>query len=38
MSFVNLATGIKVYYEIEGQGEPLLLIMGTAADHNTWSA
>ena len=38
MSFVNLATGIKMYYEIEGQGEPLLLIMGTAADHNTWSA
>ena len=38
MSFVNLATGIKVYYEIEGQGEPLLLIMVTAADHNTWSA
>ena len=38
MSFVNLTTGIKVYYEIEGHGEPLLLIMGTAADHNTWSA
>lgn len=36
MPFVNLATGIKMYYEIEGSGDPLLLIMGTAADHTTW--
>ena len=38
MPFVNLATGIKMYYEIEGSGDPLLLIMGTAADHTTWAA
>ena len=38
MPFVDLPTGINMYYEVEGQGEPLLLIMGTAADHNTWSA
>ena len=38
MPFVDLPTGINIYYEVEGQGEPLLLIMGTAADHNTWSA
>jgi len=27
-----------MYYEVEGAAEPLLLIMGTAADHTTWSA
>lgn len=38
MPFATLSTGIDVYYEVEGAGEPLLLIMGTAADHSTWSA
>ena len=38
MSFVDLPTGIEMYYEVEGSGEPLLLIMGTAADHSSWSA
>lgn len=27
-----------MYYEVEGSGEPLLLIMGTNADHTTWAA
>ena len=38
MPFVNLPTGIEMYYEIEGSGDPLLLIMGTSADHTTWAA
>ena len=33
----TLSTGIDVYYEVEGRGEPLLLIMGTAADHTPWA-
>ncbi|MYA86613.1 MAG: alpha/beta fold hydrolase, partial [Acidimicrobiaceae bacterium] len=38
MPFVNLPTGIEMYYQVEGTGDPLLLIMGTAADHTTWAA
>ena len=38
MPIASLPTGIDVYYEVEGSGDPLLLIMGTAADHTTWSA
>lgn len=38
MPFAALSTGIEIYYEVEGTGEPLLLIMGTAADHTTWAA
>lgn len=38
MAIATLSTGIDVYYEVEGSGEPLLLIMGTNADHNNWSA
>lgn len=38
MPFAALATGIDVYYEAVGHGEPLLLIMGTAADHSVWKA
>ena len=37
MPFASLPTGIDMYYEIEGSGDPLLLIMGTAADHSTWA-
>jgi pimeloyl-ACP methyl ester carboxylesterase len=33
----TLPTGIDMYYETEGSGEPLLLIMGTASDHSTWA-
>ena len=38
MPFVDLPTGIEMYYQVEGTGDPLLLIMGTAADHTTWAA
>ena len=38
MPTVTLKTGIDIYYQVEGDGDPLLLIMGTAADHTTWSA
>jgi len=27
---------IEMYYEIQGEGEPLLLIAGIGQDHNTW--
>lgn len=38
MPFATLPTGIEMYYETAGSGDPLLLIMGTAADHSTWEA
>ena len=38
MTFAHLPTGIEMYYEVEGSGDPLLLIMGTSADHTTWAA
>lgn len=38
MPSIQLSTGINVYFEVEGSGPPLLLIMGTAADHNMWAA
>ena len=38
MTFAHLPTGVDVYYEVEGAGDPLLLIMGTSADHTTWAA
>jgi pimeloyl-ACP methyl ester carboxylesterase len=38
MPFTALPTGIDMYYEVEGTGDPLLLIMGTAADHTPWAA
>ena len=38
MPFASLPTGIEMYYEVEGSGDPLLLIMGTNADHTTWAA
>lgn len=38
MTVARLPTGIDLYYEIEGSGDPLLLIMGTSADHTTWAA
>ena len=37
MPFAKLPTGITMYYEVEGQGQPLLLIMGTNADHSIWA-
>lgn len=38
MPLTSLPTGIEMYHEVVGQGDPLLLIMGTAADHSTWDA
>lgn len=38
MPLATLRTGIDMYYEVDGSGEPLLLIMGTNADHTTWAA
>ena len=37
MPLVSLPTGIEMFYEVEGTGEPVLLIMGTAADHTPWA-
>ncbi len=36
MPFVQIRTGIRVYYERQGAGPPLLLIMGTGLDHSCW--
>ena len=36
MATASLSTGIELYYEEHGAGEPLLLIMGTGADHRFW--
>lgn len=38
MPIISLPTELDMYYEINGQGPPLLLIMGTAADHTTWAS
>ena len=36
MPTVTLPTDMEMYYEVEGSGPPLLLIMGTASSHDTW--
>jgi pimeloyl-ACP methyl ester carboxylesterase len=36
MPFVTLPDGVKMYYEVEGAGEPLLMLMGRASDHYGW--
>ncbi|MDO8526973.1 MAG: alpha/beta hydrolase [Deltaproteobacteria bacterium] len=36
MPFVQ-ANGVKIYYELHGQGEPLVLIAGLGCDHTLWS-
>ena len=38
MPIAKLSTGINLHYEEKGAGEPLLLIMGTGADHTFWQA
>ncbi|MEX2231754.1 MAG: alpha/beta fold hydrolase [Cyclobacteriaceae bacterium] len=30
------SSGVKIYYQIRGEGEPLVLLMGFGADGNTW--
>lgn len=37
MAFLK-ANGVNIYYEIHGQGEPLVLIAGYTCDHLFWSA
>jgi len=37
MPRVMLSTGIGLFYEEHGQGEPLVLIMGTSADASYWT-
>ena len=36
MPVVALPTEMEMYYEVDGSGPPLLLIMGTASSHDTW--
>ena len=36
MPIAELSTGVSVYYEVVGSGEPVLLIMGTGGDHTFW--
>lgn len=33
---VATSNGIELYYEVQGEGSPVLLIMGTGSDHTTW--
>ena len=36
MPYVKLSTGIDAFYRREGEGPPLVLIMGTGLDHGCW--
>ena len=36
MPIASLANGIDLYHEVHGDGEPVLLLMGTGADHTFW--
>ena len=38
MPIVALPTGVSLYYEERGAGEPVLLIAGTGGDHSLWDA
>ncbi len=38
MARMKLPSGLHLEYQEEGRGEPLLLIMGTGADHTFWGA
>ena len=38
MPLAKLSTGVEISYEVQGEGEPLLLVMGTGADHRFWAA
>jgi pimeloyl-ACP methyl ester carboxylesterase len=35
---VHLPTGVSIFYKDIGSGQPVLLIMGTGADHSLWDA
>ena len=36
MPFADVPNGMRIYYEEYGSGEPVLLLMGTGADHTFW--
>jgi len=36
MPFAMAPDGARIYYETQGSGEPLLLIMGRGSDHYSW--
>ena len=38
MPYVTVKTGLRIYYERIGHGQPLVLIMGTGLDHSCWDA
>jgi pimeloyl-ACP methyl ester carboxylesterase len=38
MAVVRLPSGIEIFHRVTGAGAPLLLIMGTGADHTFWGA
>jgi pimeloyl-ACP methyl ester carboxylesterase len=39
MPFAELATGLRIYYEVHGErGDPFLLLGGTGSDHFLWTA
>ncbi len=38
MPFLNLPTGVRVHYERQGKGPPLILIMGTGLDCSCWTS
>ncbi|GIW13483.1 MAG: alpha/beta hydrolase [Tepidiforma sp.] len=31
-----VCNGVRLYYEVHGEGEPLLLVMGQGSDHHGW--
>ncbi|EKD92123.1 MAG: hypothetical protein ACD_29C00169G0001 [uncultured bacterium] len=37
MPIVKLPSQVEMYYEVHGQGEPLVLINGLKSDHNGWA-
>ena len=34
MPQITIETGLSIYYEIEGEGKPLVLVQGLDRDHN----
>jgi pimeloyl-ACP methyl ester carboxylesterase len=36
MPLVSTPDGVRLYYEIVGKGEPLLLVGGRTSDHHIW--
>ena len=37
MPFAHAPDGVRLYYEVYGRGEPLLLVAGRGVDHNLWN-